>query len=113
MSNKFGARKAYRTLDDGRVLTFASQAEARRYDDLVLLERAGVIAELELQPSFKVGRKTERAIIYIADFRYRELDSGLRIVEDVKSVVTKTAAFGIKRRLFLYQNPDIVFRIVE
>ena len=55
---------------------FDSIAESKRYKELVLLERAGEITDLELQPSFllqegfKKNGKTYRAIYYIADFMY-------------------------------------------
>lgn len=55
---------------------FDSVAEARRYKELKLLERAGEISNLELQPrfllqdSFKKNGKTYRKIEYIADFKY-------------------------------------------
>lgn len=55
---------------------FDSAAEARRYKELKLLERAGEISNLELQPrfllqdSFKKNGKTYRKIEYIADFKY-------------------------------------------
>lgn len=110
--NKYGAKKAER---DG--LVFASRKEARRYDELKLLEYAGVISELEcqpryeLQPAFKRNGKTERAIVYVGDFAYTE--DGTRVVEDVKGgKATRTAAFEIKRKLFLYKFPEIEFRVI-
>lgn len=57
---------------------FDSIAESKRYKELVLLERAGEIKELKLQPKFllqegfKKNRKTYRKIEYIADFMYIE-----------------------------------------
>ena len=55
---------------------FDSIAESRRYKELALLERAGEIKDLQLQPrfllqeSFKKNGKTYRKIEYIADFMY-------------------------------------------
>lgn len=55
---------------------FDSIAESKRYKELVLLEKAGEICNLELQPrfllqeSFKKNGKTYRKIEYIADFMY-------------------------------------------
>lgn len=55
---------------------FDSIAEGRRYRELALLERAGEITNLELQPrfllqeSFKKNGKTYRKVEYIADFMY-------------------------------------------
>ena len=55
---------------------FDSIAESRRYKELALLEKAGEIKDLQLQPrfllqeSFKKNGKTYRKIEYIADFMY-------------------------------------------
>ena len=67
---------------------FDSIRESQRYKELKLLERAGEISNLELQPkfllqeSFKKNGKTYKAINYIADFMYEE--NGKVVVEDVK-----------------------------
>lgn len=55
---------------------FDSIAESKRYKELALLQRAGEIQNLELQPrfllqeSFKKNGKTYRKIEYRADFMY-------------------------------------------
>jgi hypothetical protein len=55
---------------------FDSILESKRYKQLALLEKAGEIKELKLQPrfllqeSFKKNGKTHRKIEYIADFMY-------------------------------------------
>lgn len=108
--HKYGAR---RTEVDG--ITFASAAEARRYSELKLLERAGEIFDLALQPrftlqpAFKHGGKHYRAIDYVGDFSYREKDSPQLIVEDVKGF--PTPVFRLKEKLFLFHYPDIELRI--
>lgn len=57
---------------------FDSTKEAKRYKELKLLERAGEINNLELQPhfllqeSFRKNNKTYRKIEYVADFKYIE-----------------------------------------
>jgi len=82
--NKFNARK---TEVDG--IVFHSEGESERYVELKMLQMAGEISELELQPEFlllngfkdNTGKK-HRAIKYRADFKYYEAD---RIsVEDYK-----------------------------
>lgn len=101
--NKFGAIK---TQVDG--ITFASRREANRYLELRMLERAGQITGLELQPefvllgTFKHAGQTVRGIKYIADFRYF-LD-GKEIIEDSKGHRTKD--YLIKKKLFLFKFPD-------
>jgi hypothetical protein len=97
---KYGNRK---TVVDG--IKFDSRAEAGRYKELRLMEKAGVIRDLVLQPEFllqdkfKHKGKTERAVKYTADFKYFDILRGVYIVEDVKGV--ETEAFKIKRKLFL------------
>jgi len=107
--NKFGNRHV--RLDGIR---FDSAKEARRYQELKLLERAGEIQNLKLQPrfilqeSFKRDGKTHRKIEYVADFRY--IENGEEIVEDVKSAITKKhPVYALKKKLLLKQNPNINF----
>lgn len=88
--NKYHAKKV--TLDGH---TFPSHAEAARYLELQLLERAGQISGLELQPKFKLKVKGTIIGTYIADFRYTE--NGQVIVEDVKGM--KTPVYNLKKKL--------------
>lgn len=94
---------------------FDSIAESRRYKELALLEKAGEIDNLQLQPkfllqdSFKKNGKTYRKIEYIADFMYEE--KGKVIVEDVKGMETKE--FKIKRKLFEYKYPDLELKLIK
>lgn len=93
---------------------FDSIAEAKRYKELKLLERAGKIRNLELQPhfllqeSFRKNGKTYRKVEYIADFKYTE--NGRIIVEDVKSKVTMTQVYRLKKKLFEYKYPSLVIK---
>ncbi len=96
-------------------IMFDSKAEAKRYAELLLMQRAGKIHELErqkpfeLQPSFKKHGKTVRAISYEAEFVYAD-EHGNTIVEDTKGV--RTEAYKIKRKLFEYKYPDLTIREV-
>jgi hypothetical protein len=88
--------------------SFASQMEGRRYLELKMLERAGKIWSLELQPKFPLVVMGKKVCTYIADFRYVEPASNgepCEVVEDVKGV--RTQAYIIKKRLFeiLYGMP--------
>lgn len=81
-------------------LNFSSKKEARRYGELRLLERAGEIDELETQPKFPLKVNGELVCTYIADFAYKNLKTGLRVIEDVKSEATrKNRAYRIKIKL--------------
>ena len=88
-------------------ITFDSKKEAKRYGELKLLERAGQIDTLTLQPKFTLipsqrrdDGKAERPCVYIADFMYRE--NGQFVVEDTKGF--KTADYIIKRKLMLKEH---------
>ncbi|MGP1594736.1 MAG: DUF1064 domain-containing protein [Treponema sp.] len=89
-------------------ITFDSMAEMRRYLELKMLENSGVITSLELQPKFLLIPKTEkggRAVYYKADFKYTK--DGKTVYEDVKGV--KTDVYKLKKKLLLWQYPDICF----
>jgi len=72
-------------------ITFDSAAEARRYGELKVLERAGELGLLELQPRYRltVTAPVGTVVIgeYRADFRYRTAAGDL-VVEDVKGMAT-------------------------
>lgn len=108
---KYGNRRA-RALT-GEVLD--SRREARRYQELLILQRAGEITDLRRQVKFVLipaqrgedGRVIERECSYYADFVYRDRD-GAEIVEDAKGYRTET--YRIKRKLMLHVHG---VRIVE
>jgi hypothetical protein len=89
---KYGA---IRTEVDG--VTFASKAEARRYAELKLLERAGEIAQLELQPRYPLVVNGVKVATYVGDFRY--IERGGLVVEDTKGV--RTPVYKLKAKLML------------
>lgn len=78
-------------------ITFASRAEARRYGHLKLLQQAGAISGLELQPRFPLIVNGVKVCTYVADFRY--VDRKRTIVEDVKGC--RTQVYRLKRALML------------
>ena len=96
-------------------IKFDSIAEGSRYKELKLLERAGEISNLELQPKFllqegfKKNGKTYRKIEYIADFMYEE--KGQVVVEDSKGM--ETDVFKLKHKLFEYKYPGLELRIMK
>ena len=102
---------------DGTV--FDSQKEARRWDELCMLQRAGKITNLQRQVKYELipaqyetyerysqkgdrlkdgTRLIERKVEYVADFVYTT-DTGESIVEDTKGIKTKD--YIIKRKLML------------
>ena len=90
-------------------IIFASKKEANRYLELKLLERVGKIKNLELQPvfelqpTFKKFGKTYRAVKYIADFRYNEINK--IVIEDTKGL--KNKVYHLKIKLFENKYPDL------
>lgn len=95
--NKYGNR---RTEVDG--ISFASAKEARRYGELKLLERAGGIVELQIQPRFPLVVNGVKVCTYVGDFSYWPTNAsgvlGERVVEDAKGF--KTPEFKLKAKLF-------------
>lgn len=101
MKRKYGNRKV--TLDGYQ---FDSVREATRYSQLQLLQRAGQITGLELQPRFELipkqcrdDGKPERACEYVADFRYTDTRTGKQVIEDAKGM--RTRDYIMKRKLML------------
>jgi hypothetical protein len=85
-----------RTEVDG--IKFASKREAVRYSQLKLLERAGEIRNLLLQPRYPLVVSGQHVCTYVGDFQYDDEGLGRRITEDAKGVKTKD--FIIKAKLF-------------
>lgn len=101
--NKYGA---VRCEYDGT--KFDSRKEMLRYFDLAILERAGRIRNLELQPEYELPA----GVKYRGDFRY--IENGETVVEDVKSEATaKNSTFRVKWKQVKELYPGIDFRLVE
>lgn len=99
-------------------LKFDSKAEARRWQELRLLEQAGEISDLTVHPRYPLSEffehdgKQERPIYYEADFAYHQHQPDRQVVEDVKGC--KTPVYLLKRKLFLYKFGRLYdFREVE
>lgn len=101
-------------------IVFDSVKEARRWEQLLLLQKGGKIVELQRQVKYelipaqyetyeryskkgerlKEGRRLiERKVEYVADFVYQDAVSGELIVEDAKGIRTKD--YILKRKLML------------
>ena len=97
------------TVVDG--VKFHSKAEARRWDELRMLERAGEITDLKRQVAFPLYVNDKLVGKYIADFTFRvppnprgstlaDYDPPL-VVEDVKGGrATMTDTFRLKAKMF-------------
>jgi hypothetical protein len=81
-----------------KVIYFHSTREARRWLELLTLERCGRISDLRRQQRFVLRGASGQVIeTYVADFVYSE--GGAQIVEDCKG--RRTAAYRRKRRWML------------
>ncbi len=79
-------------------IKFHSKKEAARWSVLFLLEKAGKIRNLERQVAFKLEVNGVPICKYIADAVY--LEDGEKVVEDVKSEITKKErTYVIKKKL--------------
>ncbi len=96
-------------------IMFDSTKERDYYAELKMLQKAGEVVNIELQPKFELqpgferNGKKERAIIYRADFKVSYADGHIEIV-DTKGF--KTDVYGIKRKMLLYRYPNITFKEV-
>jgi hypothetical protein len=93
---------------------FHSMGEYRRWCELQLEQRAGRITDLERQVAYELvptlrrpGQRTEPALRYTVDYRYRE--DGTVVCEEYKG--HPDAAWKIRRRLFIWLYPDITLRV--
>jgi len=95
--NKYNARKVS---VDG--ITFDSVAEARRYGELKMIEKAGGLMHLVLQPRYDIIMNGIKCGFYKADFQYWKIDLGPgglngSVVEDVKGM--PTPMYRLKKKL--------------
>ena len=90
--NKYGNKI---TIVDG--VRFQSVAEAKRYGELKLLEKAGKISRLELQPRFPLKVLDQLICTYVADFEYVDSKTARTVTEDCKGF--PTPLYRIKKKL--------------
>ena len=91
--------------EDGK---FDSAKEYRRFKELQILQRAGVISDLTCQATYVLAEsvkfsgehKAKPELRYVADFQY--VENGKLVVEDVKSKITKeNPVYRIKKHLMM------------
>jgi len=108
--SKYGNKK---TKIDG--YNFDSKRESLYYLKYKRQQIDGKITKLTLQPSFIIQDKfkdrdgvSHRAIKYVADFKF--IEDGQIVIVDVKGFLTDI--FKIKKKMFLFRYPELVFREV-
>lgn len=101
-------------------IVFDSGIEARRYQELCLLQAAGEISQLECHPEFLLQAKFKDAwgdkvkdVGFTADFKYWEGDHF--VIEDVKPSNRKrwSRDFIVRWAWARKLNPELEFRIVS
>ena len=102
MTKRRAAPTKYRAVPtkvDG--IRFASKKEARRYAELKLLQKAGHITDLKLQPKIRCMTAGTHICDYVADFFYydRRKEGGRMVYEDAKGY--KTPVYKLKKKLVL------------
>lgn len=97
-------------------IVFDSKQERVRYSELLLMQKAGLITQLELQKEFVLqeafvyrGEKIQD-IAYLADFYYFDTKLKNWTIEEWKVEATRTKDYRIKRKLLLYKYPKVYFR---
>lgn len=76
-----------------------SKAEAGRYQDLLLLQKAGEIRGLKLHERFSLDVNGVHICTYVADASYYDVRRELRVVEDTKGA--RTPMYRVKKALML------------
>ena len=85
-------------------IRFDSKAEAKRWHELKLLERAGEIKNLIRQPRYRLTAHGCHICDYVSDAQYEDTATGDTITEDVKSPATaRDPVFRLKAKLFYAQ----------
>ena len=101
--NKYGARKTYSELC-GRM--FDSKLEARRGEQLVLLQSACEISDLKYQVRFILSDKPR--VTVTIDFAYQE--DGRQVYEDTKGVLTRDSR---TKYAWLQEKYKVTVRIIK
>lgn len=101
MSNKYFAKKQIY-----KGMKFDSKKELNRYIILEQLEREKKIFNLELHPVFPLMVNGTKIGKYTADFRYRDLNGNI-VIEDVKSKITKTRDYMLRKKILATYSPPI------
>lgn len=73
-----------------------STLEARRCAELQLMEKGGLIRDLEQQPRFRLDVNGVHVADYVADWRYYDIERGCVVVADAKGILTDVCRMKLK-----------------
>ena len=93
--------KNIRSEHDGE--KFDSKLEARRFQQLQLMDKAGEIRDLRTQVSFPLMAGDSMVGAYVADAVYFDVRKSRKVVEDCKAKPTRTPLYRWKARHFYAQ----------
>lgn len=102
--NKYGSEMCYHN-----GIRFHSKAERWYYQQLLLMEKQGMIKILELQPKFIVddgftrNGKKYHDVYYISDFKIKDLRDNKVWIVDTKGSYKLPRSYTLKRNRFLMQ----------
>jgi hypothetical protein len=97
-------------------IMFDSKLEAERYKQLLLLEKAGAISDLKLQPEIQIAEgwtdpqtgEKHRSRFYVGDFKYLDCENHCWVIEDAKGI--ETDVFRLKWEYVQSEHPEYLFR---
>lgn len=82
-------------------IRFSSKKEAKRYQELKILEKAGAVSDLRLQVPYELAVNGMKICKYVADFVYQGWDyddkTWFTVIEDCKGY--KTPEYKLKAKL--------------
>jgi len=103
--------------------THSSKKEAKRCYELHILQRAGKITHLRVEPKYELmvdgepilmrsaGYPNGRRASFKPDFDYFDVDLAKKIVEDTKSPASRTEAYQLRKAVFEACYPGL--RVLE
>lgn len=122
--SKYGNRFTPRVMPNGKVHEFKSAKEARRYDELALMERRGLIRNLQIERAFTLQEpyiqsdgahvKSER---YFADFVYErptkpDCNGQVYWIQEVEDVKGKRTQMYLRKKNEMLAKYGITIREV-
>lgn len=97
-------------------IVFASKMEMDRYSQLKLMEKGGLLRDLQVQPRFELLPAFERngkhflPTTYVGDFAYFDCVTKKRVVEEVKGY--ETDVWKLKQKLFHFKH-NMELRVIK
>ena len=104
MRNKFNAKKQIY-----KGMKFDSKKELTRYLVLEQMQKNNYISELELHPMIPLIVNGIKIGKYTADFKYKNNNVEV-IIEDVKSKITKTRDYILRKKILATYKPPIFIK---